>query len=102
MFDTGFWEFALIAVITLIVVGPDKMPGLAKTAGKYVGKLKNFIAQAKIDADEQFDISNIKKELSLGDNENDSGKVFDILDEVKESVKKDARDIQKSVKNKDE
>jgi Sec-independent protein translocase protein TatA len=32
MFDIGFWEFALIGVITLIVVGPERMPAIAKTA----------------------------------------------------------------------
>jgi len=42
MFDFGFWEFGLIAVITLIVVGPEKMPALARKAGLYAGKLKAF------------------------------------------------------------
>ena len=47
MFDFGFWEFAIIAIITLIVVGPDKMPGLARKAGLYAGKFKKFITKIK-------------------------------------------------------
>jgi len=35
MFDIGFWEFALIGVITLIVVGPERMPAIARKAGQY-------------------------------------------------------------------
>ena len=43
MFDVGFWEFALIGVIALIVVGPERLPGIAKTTGLYVGKFKQFV-----------------------------------------------------------
>jgi sec-independent protein translocase protein TatB len=44
MFDIGFWEFALIGIITLIIVGPEKMPAIARTAGRYIGKAKQFVA----------------------------------------------------------
>ena len=47
MFDIGFWEFALIGVITLIVVGPERMPAIARKAGQYVGKVKKFIAKVQ-------------------------------------------------------
>jgi len=41
MFDFGFWEIAIVGIITLIVVGPEKMPSLARKAGLYFGKLKS-------------------------------------------------------------
>ena len=47
MFDFGFWELAIIGVITLIIVGPDKMPALAKKAGVYAGKASRFINKIK-------------------------------------------------------
>ena len=44
MFDFGFWEFAIIGIIILVVVGPEKMPSLARKAGIYAGKLNKFIS----------------------------------------------------------
>jgi len=43
MFDFGYWEIVVIFVITLIVVGPEKMPALARKAGLYAGKFKDEI-----------------------------------------------------------
>ena len=48
MFDFGMWEIAVIFVITLIVVGPEKMPALARKAGLYVGKLGNLFPKLKM------------------------------------------------------
>jgi len=87
MFDTGFWEFTLIAVIALVVVGPERIPALAKSVGKYVGKIKNFIASVKSDVSDEFDIDSIKKQLTLDDN--------NILDIVKDTKK----DIERSIDN---
>jgi sec-independent protein translocase protein TatB len=96
MFDTGFWEFALIAVIVLIVVGPDKMPALAKTAGKYAGKLRNFIANAKSEVADEFDPESLKKQLGLQDeNSVASNSILDIVEEVKGT----GNDIQNDIKN---
>jgi len=49
MFDFGMWEIAIILVITLIVVGPEKMPALARKAGLYVGKFRKFVSKIKND-----------------------------------------------------
>jgi sec-independent protein translocase protein TatB len=104
MFDTGFWEFALIAVIILVVVGPEKMPALAKTAGKYVGKLRNFVANVKADTSKEFgDIGdefspeNLKKQLGLqDDNSVDNDSILDIVDEVKKTGQDIKKDIQRT------
>lgn len=43
MFDIGFWELMVIAIIALLVVGPEKLPKLAHDAGRWTAKLKRFI-----------------------------------------------------------
>ena len=43
MFDIGFWELVVVAIVALLVVGPDRLPGLARDAGRWTGKLKRFI-----------------------------------------------------------
>jgi sec-independent protein translocase protein TatB len=55
MFDIGFWEFALIGIITLIIVGPEKMPAIARTAGRYIGKAKQFVAKVQEDIGAEID-----------------------------------------------
>ncbi len=42
MFDVGFLEVSVIFVVALIVVGPEKLPGLARTVGLYVGKARRY------------------------------------------------------------
>ncbi len=67
MFDTGFWELVIIAVIALLVVGPDKLPAFAQQAGKWIGKiqrLKNNLQrelQQELSMDED---KNFKQQLS--------------------------------------
>jgi len=41
MFDVGFWELLVIGVIALVVVGPERLPGLARTVGLWVGRARH-------------------------------------------------------------
>ncbi len=51
MFDIGFWEITVIAVVALLVVGPEQLPGLLRTAGRWVGNAKRLIGEAKAELD---------------------------------------------------
>ena len=65
MLDFGFWEIAIIGIITLIVVGPDKMPALARKAGLYAGKFNKFVRKIKTDINEELKADELKKQLSI-------------------------------------
>jgi sec-independent protein translocase protein TatB len=54
MFDIGFWELALIGLLALVVLGPKRLPEAAATAGRWVGKLRRFVANVKRDLDGEF------------------------------------------------
>lgn len=49
MFDVGFWELLLIGIIALLVVGPEKLPGLAHQVGFWVGRAKQMIHSVQSD-----------------------------------------------------
>jgi sec-independent protein translocase protein TatB len=83
MFDIGFWEFALIGVITLIVVGPERMPAIARKAGQYVGKVKKFIAKVQEDIGDELETDKLKEHLSLKDKDSN---IIEILKETKEEL----------------
>jgi len=83
MFDFGFWEIAIIGVITLIVVGPERMPSLARKAGLYFGKLNRFFNKVKSDINEELKMDEIKEQMSM-----DEEKI--ILSEVTEDIQSSA------------
>lgn len=83
MFDFGFWEIAIIGVITLTVVGPERMPSLARKAGLYFGKLNRFFNKVKSDINEELKMDEIKEQMSMDDE-----KI--ILSEVTEDIQSSA------------
>ena len=90
MFDFGFWEIAIIGIITLIVVGPEKMPALARKAGLYAGKLNKFVKKIKFDIDEELKVDELKEQLSIKNEES-------VLSQAVEDVKTSAEQYQKEV-----
>ena len=83
MFDFGMWEIAIIFVITLIVVGPEKMPALARKAGLYVGKFRKFISKIKNDINSEIEAEELKEQLSI---KNEELLVSQTLDEAKSGI----------------
>lgn len=69
MFDIGIWELALIGVLALIVLGPERLPEAARFAGRWVARIRNFISSVKDDFDEQLkseelaELRKLKEEL---------------------------------------
>ena len=63
MFDIGFWEVIFLAVITLLVVGPERLPKVARTAGLWVGKIRGFVVSVKADIDKELAADELKRTL---------------------------------------
>ena len=90
MFDIGFWELLLITVLAMIVIGPEKLPGAARTAGRWVGKARRFVEGVKSDVAEEFDVTELKRmihnqEVQIGELSQKIKKP-NILDEELESI----------------
>jgi sec-independent protein translocase protein TatB len=54
MFDIGFWELALISVIALLVVGPERLPAMARSAGLWVGRIRRYVSHVKEDIEREI------------------------------------------------
>lgn len=87
MFDIGFWELLLIGVVTLLVVGPDRLPEVARTAGKWVLKTRRFVAGVK---------SDFQSELESGDLHKILGDQREQIKELRSMVDSTRRDIESS------
>ena len=61
MFEIGFWELVLVAVVALIVVGPEKLPSLARTAGLWIGKARRMVANVKAEVDRELQLEELKQ-----------------------------------------
>jgi sec-independent protein translocase protein TatB len=61
MFDVGFWEIFLIFILALVVIGPERLPGAARTAGLWVGKARRYIEGVKSEVEQEFDVSEFKR-----------------------------------------
>ena len=63
MFDIGFWELVVIGVVALIVIGPERLPGVARTAGLWVGKAKHFLFSVKAEVDRELKADELRRLL---------------------------------------
>lgn len=63
MFDIGFTELLLIAVVALLVLGPDRLPGAARVAGMWVGRIKRSFNTIKEDVERELGADDIRREL---------------------------------------
>ncbi len=63
MFDIGFFEIVFIFIVTLLVVGPEKLPRVARTAGLWLGKLRGFVSSVKADIDRELASDELRKTL---------------------------------------
>jgi sec-independent protein translocase protein TatB len=85
MFDMGFTEMMLIGIVALIVIGPERLPGVARTAGKYVGRLKRFMTTVKADVEQELRADELREILSQQQKE---------LDTLKDTISEAGKDIE--------
>lgn len=63
MFDIGFWEIVFIAIVGLLVIGPDRLPEVARTVGLWVGRVQRLIQTVKTDIHHELENEHLKKTL---------------------------------------
>lgn len=61
MFDVGFSELIVIGVVALVVIGPERLPRVARTAGVLVGRLQRYVAQVKADINREMESAELGK-----------------------------------------
>jgi len=77
MFDIGMSEIGLIGVVALVVLGPEKLPRVARTAGNLLGRAQRYLADVKAEVNRQIDLEELRN--------------------VKSSLETAAQDMKKSV-----
>ncbi len=63
MFDIGFTELLVIFVVALLVVGPERLPSVARKIGLYVGKMRRSFQSIKDEVEQELEIEAVKAQL---------------------------------------
>ncbi len=84
MFDIGFWEIALIAVVALLVVGPEEFPALVRTIAAALGKVRRFIHDAKQELDRE--VHHAEELKRLMEKEAQVAELHKVLEEVNTTI----------------
>ncbi len=61
MFDIGFTELMVIALVGLIVIGPERLPRVARTAGHLLGRLQRYVSDVKSDIAREMQLEELKR-----------------------------------------
>jgi sec-independent protein translocase protein TatB len=61
MFDIGFSEMLVCAVVALVVIGPEKLPRVARTMGHLFGRLQRYVSQVKTDIHREMEAADLGK-----------------------------------------
>lgn len=83
MFDIGFLEIMVILVITLLVIGPERMPEVARKLGSFLGKMRRFVNSVKSEGEVADTINDFKKSIDL---EEQKKQMTDISDELNKGL----------------
>jgi sec-independent protein translocase protein TatB len=87
MFDFGFWELAIVMVVALLVVGPERLPALAGQIGKWVGKAKRMMASVRSDIESEIKAAELKEILEKQQGE--IGELKDMLKSTQSEIEKE-------------
>lgn len=61
MFDIAFSELALIGVVALVVIGPERLPRVARAAGHLLGRAQRYVSDVKADINREMQLDDLKK-----------------------------------------
>ena len=90
MFDIGFSEIVVIAVVALVVIGPERLPKAARTLGHLFGRLQRYVNEVKADINREMELDELRKLQR---------EVQGAAREFQQSVNAAASDLQTGVRN---
>lgn len=83
MFDVGFWELILLGLVALVVLGPERLPEVARTAGQWVGRARRYASSLTQELESHSGVSDIREEIN---------RTRDEISESGERIKSDTQD----------
>lgn len=96
MFDIGFTELLLIGIVALVVIGPERLPAVARTAGQWIAKLQRFVRGVKTDLASELESGDLKK--LIGDQREQIDELRQMVSSAKKDFETNAKDVVQGAK----
>ena len=90
MFDIGFSEIVVIGVVALIVIGPERLPKVARTLGHMFGRLQRYVNEVKADINREMELDELRKLQT---------EVQSAARDIEQSVTQATRDMESGVRS---
>ncbi|MEM7207842.1 MAG: Sec-independent protein translocase protein TatB [Pseudomonadota bacterium] len=90
MFDIGFWEMCLITVVGLLVVGPERLPDVARKVGRWVGQAQRMIANVKSDINREMESGELRE--LIGEQKKQIQELQSVVNETRAEVETSTRE----------
>ena len=90
MFDIGFSEIVVIGVVALIVIGPERLPKVARTLGHMAGRLQRYVNEVKADINREMELDELRKLQS---------QVQSAARDIEQSVSQATREMESGVRS---
>lgn len=87
MFESSFLEMLVIGIVALLVIGPERLPAVARTAGRWLGKVRRFVATTRADLERELHTDELRDMLYKQEEELRNLKIM--MQEKSEAVRKE-------------
>jgi sec-independent protein translocase protein TatB len=98
VFDIGFTELVLIGIVALVVIGPERLPAVAKTAGQWIAKIQRFVRGVKTDLASELESGDLKK--LIGDQREQINELKNMVTTAKKDFEVSSQSIVNDAKSK--
>lgn len=88
MFDIGFTELLVIGVVALVVIGPERLPRVARTVGHLMGRMQRYVADVKADIDREIELDELRKMRDT---------VQQTAGDIQSSIEKELHDTERTI-----
>jgi sec-independent protein translocase protein TatB len=97
MFDFSFAEMLIVGIVALIVIGPERLPSVARKVGTYVARLRRFVSSVRSDVEREFRTDELQRMLKQQQDELQSLK--DVVNETRHDADLDSikQDVEQAV-----
>ncbi|MDJ0880046.1 MAG: Sec-independent protein translocase protein TatB [Gammaproteobacteria bacterium] len=95
MFDFGFAEMLVIGIVALLVIGPERLPSVARKAGTYFARIRRFVTNVRADVEREFRTDELQKMLEQQKDELQS--LRNVVNETRKDI--DLESIEKTIRD---
>jgi len=95
VFDVAFSELVVIVMVALIVIGPEKLPKVARTLGLLAGRVQRYVASVKSDIEREIQFEDLKKIQE--DIRQESQQAYNALNQLQSEAHKNIQEVNQSI-----